>query len=309
MLGGYYSTDDFALKYAHYTDAKLEFTRKPPPQPTAPANGAELAEGDSVLLQWDPVDEADYYVLVVKPHYLWFYPGNTSHLLTGTEFRLHWDQVPYRNARVEWYVKAVKTFKEDAAVFPELPDYYLAVPPDKTPLLISGFFGEYWGTMPSDYLGALGTEWCESSWIHTAGGTPESFETSRPTGLQPADQGTMGPSGVLSWDAVPGADAYLLWITRDGETAGISFTDTTSLVPSSPGSTELATGMRPADNLLPGETYQWQVCGVRLSAGTYPLTVIEQSGTDPPTIGARYDHPTGLPVLSRWSATHTFTVN
>ncbi len=253
------------------------------PEVTGPSNDTELATGDSVMLSWEPVENAEKYVVVLKPQYLWFNAGNVVFLSDTNQVRLSWEDVPYRDSKIEWYVKALSSIDHEGP-------YVLEPPPDKAPLV---------------YSNVIATPWSESHYIYTASGWDNGFEEQTPI-LQ--DNGTLSPTDTLSWGDVPGADAYLVFITDSENQSYVTVTEESQVSPPFADSMDLIDGVTGLVQFEPGENYAYQVCALRVKSGALSFTIDEPSDTSPPTIHPRFQHPSGIMLQSEWSEPLNFQV-
>ena len=171
-------------------DAPLDIELEPKP-------GFVLNQGETVRLSWDDVNSV-YYLLVLKPKYMWFWPGNMSYLIEDNYKDISWDDFPYRDCEVKWYVKALVS-----SAYVELyKNLQVALSTFKSPAVAR----ETWFT-----------DWSESSSFTVAPGDLSGFEDQKPSIIYPENHGQMAPDStcVIKWSAVDGADAYILYLFQD----------------------------------------------------------------------------------------------
>jgi hypothetical protein len=306
------------------------------PQNLQPDNNTVLMPGESLILSWDPVLEASLYLLVLKPHYLWFYPGNYVYLVRNNQVEIFDRYLPYRDCQIEWYVSAIK---ENPPIY---PSYYLwlkfvarfyrgvvfsedtmdvfAVGPGKGPLVLYGYYPHdasfYY--MQQDSVGQIGpywpppyphsySLWSESRFINMPSGEMAGFEESRPVLNAPQEGAQLSTNGTLQWQEVVGADAYLVYI-HSGEQTVIAASQETKISPPFPDECEWVDGLRGLEAFESGKTYIWQVCALRIKSGTLGFAVDLPQNSTPPRVYPRYQHPSGIMQTSQWSEEGRFVV-
>jgi hypothetical protein len=300
-----------------------------PPTLVRPEDGVLLEEGGALSLSWQSVEGASHYILVVKPHYLWFWPGNYATVPEENELSLSWQDVPCRDCELEWYVKAIDTVMisdskglfrnpaDDNRPF-QIASNIFAVPPDKGPMVVNGY---RWSLSYSRFISdshsrqsyggrviGFETPWSESRSIITRGGEMPGFEGAKPVVFSPSGGETISVFGKLTWQEISGADLYLLYLSsNDGEVI-IAVTDKTEIVPPFPDNSTSIDGLRGVEAFEPGVTYTWQVCALRVKSGLLGFRIIEDNNGELPEVHPRYEHPSGIMLQSRWSDAAQFTV-
>ena len=250
-----------------------------PPALQNPATETVLTPDNNLVLSWDAIENAANYVVVLKPSYLWFTPGNIVFMSKENKLEISWQDIPYRESRIEWYVKAISSLDSARAIVLELP-------PDKAPLI---------------YVNAIASPWSESRYLRTESGYLDGFERQTPNPLNPLNNGTISPTGTLSWQAVAGADAYLVVISNAQGEYVVAVSDTSAITPPFPNQSERIDGLIGLSQFQPGMKYTYQICALRVKAGTLGFAIGEPSQSSPPMIYPRPRHPSGLMLQSRWS--------
>ncbi|MFQ5750967.1 MAG: DUF4249 family protein, partial [bacterium] len=303
------------------------------PQNLQPDSGTILAPNDSLVLSWDPVPQATAYVLVLKPHYLWFFPGNHAYLLRTNHLEIFERFIPYRDCRIEWYVKAIDEVeyeefawylslwyewaRDKGVVFMEDSTAVFAVGPGKGPLVLYGYYlyeegirgrrgnsGAGLGFGNDGYPHTV-SRWSESKFIYLPSGEMAGFEDRQPVPTVPAEGAQLSTTGTLKWQAVAGADAYLVYIRSDQQT-GIAVSRETEISPPFPDESEWVDGLHGLGAFESGAIYTWQVCALRVKSGALGFVVDEPRNGHPPTVYPRYQHPSGIILQSQWSEPRTF---
>lgn len=309
-------------------DPQLVLSR---PQNLQPDNDATLPRGGSLTLSWDPVPDATLYLLVLKPHYLWFYPGNHVYLVRDTHLEIFQKDFPYRDCRIEWYLRAIKENENDYtitlmdSVLNEfgIPFYddstgVFAVGPGKGPLVLYGYYiikdvriflapNRSTGYGINCYVFHDYSLWSESRFIHIPSGELTGFTDSGPVLTAPPEEGLLSPTGTLRWQEVQAADAYLIYIHSSDQTV-IAVTKETEISPPFPDEIEWADGLAGLDAFQSGATYFWQVCALRVRTGALGFVVDAPRNGQPPRVYPRYTHPSGIMLMSRWSEKRRFVV-
>ncbi len=299
------------------------------PQNLRPLNGTFLALNDSLVLSWDPVPEATSYILVVKPHYLWFYPGNYACLVAKNHLKIYQRDFPYRDCRLEWYVKAIKAEEIDSSLYRswyhcsrEVEGLFFhedspifAVGPGKGPLVLYGYYFYEWFKVTRDWIhmhyryqhSFSYSLWSETRYMDIPSGDMAGFKDSKPINVQPADGAYIAVNGRLQWQPVPGADVYLVYI-YSGEQTIIAVSKETQISPPFADESEWVDGLRGADAFQSGANYTWQVCALRVKSGALGFAVDAPQNGALPGIYPRYTHPSGIMIQSQWSERKTFVV-
>jgi len=327
-----YSPRDLYSPWRYNTD----FLNKIP-QNLQPDNNTVLMPGESLILSWDPVLEASLYLLVLKPHYLWFYPGNYVYLVRNNQVEIFDRYLPYRDCQIEWYVCAIKEnplfYRSNYLTWKFMLHYYngvdfssdsidvFAVGPSKGPLLLYGYYpanwsfcwnrtnpdvnpaGPDWAT-PSPHSYSL---WSESRFINMPSGEMGGFEESRPVLIAPQEGAHLSTNGTLQWQEVAGADVYLVYIHSSEQTV-IAASQETKISPPFPDECEWADGLRGLEAFESGKTYIWQVCALRIKSGTLGFAVDLPQNGHPSRVYPRYQHPSGIMQMSQWSEEKRFVV-
>ncbi len=254
------------------------------PMINGPENNMILTSDQPLTLSWEPIENVEKYVLVLKPHYLWFGAGNLAYILDKNQFELSWEDIPYRDCQIEWYVKGLSSLDHYLA-------YVLELPPDKAPLI---------------YSNEIATPWSESRYLQTNSGEWPSFETQKPILLTPENSDVIAPNGTLRWRSIEGADAYLLTISTAQDRPVITVTSDTLIYPPFINDNENIDGLKTISAFSSGTQYQIQLCAVRVKAGTLAFSINESSNQELPEIYSRYQHPSGIILQTQWSDIVTF---
>ena len=257
-----------------------------PPGLRNPASETVLTPESSLLLSWNPIENAANYIVVLKPSYLWFNPGNLVFLSDDNQLEISWQDAPYRDCRIEWYVKAISSVDNAGA-------FVLELPPDKAQLI---------------YINAIASPWSESRYLQTESGGFEGFENQLPNPLNPQNNGTISPTGTLSWEEVEGADAYLVVISNEQNEYVVAVTDESRVAPPFPNESDLIDGLMGLSQFQQGMRYTYQICALRVKAGALGFTIGDPSENSPPTIYPRYRHPSGIMLQSQWSEPIDFQI-
>ena len=257
-----------------------------PPILQQPENNSILSSNEGQLLSWEPVEGAGMYLLVVKLHYLWFAPGNVSFLTEENQYEIFWNDFPYRDCELEWYVKAFSGNYHTNG-------YLAEVPPDKATLVLSN---------------EVATPWSESRFIITESGELAGFEECQPIIVTPKDGDILPELGKLEWEEINGADAYLVYIYSPNGQYITAVTQETEISPPFPNESEYIDGLRGINHYNSGETYHWQICALRVKSGALGIVIGDPDEENPLQIYPRYQHPSGIVLQSRWSEVKYFTV-
>lgn len=258
-----------------------------PPTITAPANETVLSPDEDLTLSWDPVEDASKYVVVLKPDYLWFKAGNVVKLSDENHIDISWDDMPYRDSRIEWYVKALSGIDHEGP-------YIVDPASDKAPLV---------------YSNEIASPWSESHYITTESGALPGFDSSVPEVASPQNGGSLSTTDSLSWNTIDGADAYLVSVSDDKGHHYSAVTTTPAIAPPFSGDTDLIQGLTSLTQFESGVRYNFQVCGLRVKSGTLSFILEEpEDNNSPPQIYPRYQHPSGIIMQSQWSDSVEFTV-
>ena len=296
---------------AYNRGALMEFAQSaPPPSALHPEPGTVLMPDDKLSLSWNAVEGADCYILNFKPHYLWFWPGNRSYLLDQPRFEIDGVDFPFRDGRLDWYVKAIKlAHVPEYQQEPDLPTLVVEVPVDKGDLVLNGTFGYLWHTMEHvDYLNGVATEWSETNYLSLPSGDLAGFEQRHLEAEYPADNASVQADVELGWVSVPGADAYLFYAYTSTGQKAIAVVKDTYIKPPFASEFDTVTGLSQIERLESGETCSWRVCALRLKTGAFGFDITENGAPQPPVLHPRYQHPAGIMVQSQWSAARTFSV-
>jgi hypothetical protein len=257
-----------------------------PPVLAGPANETVLAPDTPLLLSWDPVEYAVNYVVVLKPSYLWFNPGNVVLLSETNQVEVSSEDIPYKDCRVEWYVKAISSLDNADAFVMELP-------PDKAPLI---------------YINAVASPWSESRYFQTESGELAGFGDRGPTLLSPQNNEPISATGTLSWEEFEGADAYLIVISNGQNEYVIAVSEEPNAVPPFPSDSDLIEGLIGLSQFQQGAQYTFQVCALRVKSGALSFSIGNPAENSPPAIQPRYQHPSGIMQQSRWSEPAGFQI-
>jgi len=285
--------------YAHFNDVYSldqilndEFSRLlfssglEPPTLLTPGNETVLTPDNSLFLSWDHIENAANYIIILKPNYLWFNPGNVAFVSAENQLEISWQDIPYRDCKIEWYVKAISSIDSAGAFVLELPS-------DKAPLI---------------YINAIASPWSESRYIQTESGDFDGFENQIPNPVSPLNDGTISPTGTLSWDDVEGADAYLVFISNSQNDYVVAVTKESRISPPFPNESDLINGLIGLSQFQQGIQYSYQICALRVKAGALSFTIADPSDKAPPTIQPRDQHPSGIMLQSQWSEPINFLI-
>ncbi len=254
-----------------------------------PKPGFVLNQGETVRLSWDDINTV-YYLLVLKPKYLWFWPGNVSYLIKDNYKDISWDDFPYRDCEVEWYVKALAPNWYN---FNNLNNLQVALSTHKSPAVAR----EAWFT-----------DWSESSSFTVAPGDLSGFEDQKPSIIYPETQGQMAPDSTIQWSVVDGADAYILYLFQDNGEYAVVMSKEPYIKPPFNLDVDYADGCGSLTTLNSGENYGYQVCAVRIKSGALGFKVSISSSDAPPVLYPRYKHPSGILMQSQWSDKQYVTI-
>ncbi|MBN2028837.1 DUF4249 family protein [bacterium] len=251
-----------------------------------PENNTLLTADQPLTLFWEPIENVEKYLLVLKPHYLWFGAGNLAYILDENEFELSWEDIPYRDCQITWYVKGLSSLDHHSG-------YVIEPASDKAPLVFSN---------------EIATPWSESRTIQTPSGEWPGFENQKPILLAPENSDVIAPNGTLRWKSIEGADAYLLTISTDQNRPVIAVTSDTLISPPFTNNHENIDGLKTISTFSSGTQYQIQLCALRVKAGTLAFSINESSNQGLPEIYSRYQHPSGIILKTQWSDMITFQV-
>ncbi len=299
----------------------------------SPYDGSKFGPGDTLSFHWEPVADAVEYLLVLKPHYLWFWPGNVSFLLQQTDHKIAWENLQIRDAKIEWYVKAINNDLHhelvDSLLFlqlglraPDILDYIRRsqtaisdAPPDKGPLVFNGqFFGfifkyqyQYFRFGDSSGLSHpvfklfYETPWSESRFAYTQSGEIPGFEEIKPVSNSSLNNTSLSAGKTFDWQNISGADAYLLHIkAENGENYVTAHLDNRCILPPR-NEVFWSEGLTEQVELTEGTYYSCYVCALRVKSGMLGFVVEENSSEILPKVYPRYVHPSGIIQQSKWS--------
>lgn len=252
-----------------------------------PNGGYTLNPGESVTLSWDRVEDYEYYVLVLKPKYLWFWPGNMAYIVTENQFDVSWDTFPYRDCEIEWYIKLLDPMWDNQLV----ENVVIALSAYKAPQVAGNY---------------RFTGWSESSFFTISSGALVGFEDKQPKALSPINGTSVSSTATLSWSEVDGADAYLVYVNSGHEKYGLAVTTETAINPPFLAESDIVDGLCELLSFESGVQYSWQVCALRVKSGALGFAISKPVGNELPKIYTRYEHPTGIILQSQWSRSQSF---
>ena len=281
--GAFFNKDEC---YAGYSYFPLSQVTEPTPTELLPESGSLLKYEENVELSWQKTDNATNYLLVLKPHYMWFWPGNISHILGNNSFMISWNDFPYRDCELEWYVMTLRSITSDTAIVLSVSGY-------KAPLAISN---------------VQCSQWSDSHYLIIASGDLPGFEDKIPKAIAPIDGSTLASTCILQWNSVPGTDVYLVFIRSDLGDYATAVSRDTLISPPFPDECDFVDGLCGLSEFRQSVTYTWQVCALRVKSGALGFTLDEPKGTEPPKVYPRYQHPSGIMLQSQWSEPRRFTV-
>ena len=222
---------------------------------------------------------------------MWFWPGNMSYLIEDNYKDISWDDFPYRDCEVEWYVKALVS-----SAYVELyKNLQVALSTFKSPAVAR----ETWFT-----------DWSESSSFTVAPGDLSGFEDQKPSIIYPENHGQMAPDStcIIKWSAVDGADAYILYLFQDNGEYAVVMSKESFIKPPFNLDVDYADGCGSLKTLNSGENYGYQVCAVRIKSGALGFKADIPSSDAPPVLYPRYKHPSGILMQSQWSDKQYVTI-
>ena len=247
-----------------------------------PEEKAVLQRGETLQLSWQDNGGRnlyDYYVVSLKPRYLWFWPANMNFFVQGNDLEINWDDFPIRDCEVEWYVKGmIPRYNE------EVQDLVLSLSAFKAPELLS--YADF-------------TDWSESGYFSVASGELEGFESQKPEGS--AVGTTFHQNDNLQWSSVNDADGYLLYLTDSTGKETILFSETNQIQLGVSESPSYIEGMDWQSSFVSGESYNCRICAVRVKTGALGIYVQSKGAGELPELLPRYHHPSGLMQQSLWS--------
>ena len=261
---------------------------------------SNMAFGHKTTLKWRSTRYADSYLVVLKPRSLFFESANMRYLVQDTILTLDFTDLPFRDTRIDWYVKAFSSWPENYGL--------VEVPRHKGFLLLNGFYLCHYVELENRVLSGGGTVGFnlrpESPWSETATFTLENNPVPGFDSLRPEPQAK--DSKTLHWPAVMGADVYLIRVAESGSTdyritacheSGITFPHVTPFA---------FEGLDSAVTLANGHRYDIRVCALRLQTGSLGFAVGRSSGEELPRVYPRYAFPSGIMLRSEWSENLTF---
>ena len=254
-----------------------------------PEIGYVLNSGENVRLSWDGIEGTPYYLLVLKPRYMWFWPANIAFLLKETYYDLSYNDLPCRDCEIEWFVKALPPSFYDL----NIDHIAVALSAHKAPQVA----GNVWFT-----------DWTESRFIDVESGEIQGFDQEKLQIVFPQTDQAISETDSLEWSPIFGADAYLIFIQSTETDYAIAVTPNTKIAPPFPEECDFVDGVRGLQKFENGQKYSWKVCAVRVKTGALGFAVGELSGTNPLKIYPRYEHPSGIVIQSQWSQIRSFSV-
>ena len=252
-----------------------------------PQEKTVLQPGETLQLSWQERNKKyDYYVVTLKPRYLWFWPANMNFYIQGNNLDINWDDFPIRDCEVEWYVKAAKPGYN---FVPQ--NLYVSLSAFKAPELLS----------PVDF-----TDWSESAYFAVASGKLDGFESQKPEGS--AAGTTFHQNDYLQWSSVNGADGYLLYLTDSTGKETVLFSKTSQIQLGESESLPYIEGMEWQSSFVFGESYSCRICAVRIKTGAFGIYVQSKGSGALPELLPRHQHPSGLVQQSQWSNIITLAI-
>ncbi len=251
-----------------------------------PENNTVLTTDQPLTLSWESIDDVEKYLLVLKPQYMWFGAGNLAYILDENQFELSWEDIPYRDCQITWYVKGLSSLDHHSG-------YVIEPASDKAPLIFSN---------------EIATPWSESRTIQTLSGEWPGFKNEKPTLLTPENSAVIPTNGTLRWRSVEGADGYLLIISTDQNIPVITVTSDTLISPPFNTDDEHIDGLKGISAFSSGTQYQIQLCALRVKTGTLAFSINESSNQELPELYSRYQHPSGIMLQTQWSDRITFQI-
>ena len=245
-------------------------------------NNLKLLPGEKIKLTWDSSNtKYKWYVLVLKPRYLWFSPGTMSYYVNGNSYEFSWEDFPVRDCQVEWYVKALlPSYNVDAT------DLSMALSPHKALQVADNM----------DF-----TEWSESAYFSVSSGIMENFENQTIQFITPQTEQAVDTHCTLEWNSVENADGYLVLVRDSGGTMSVLFSETNQIQPENIEPYKFIDGLECCSGFETGQTYFCSVCALRVKSGAlgFSISVDDQSGEL--ELSPRYQHPSGIVQQSQWS--------
>ena len=249
-----------------------------------PEEKAVLQRGETLQLSWQDNGGRnlyDYYVVTLKPRYLWFWPANMNFYVQEHSLEINWDDFPIRDCEVEWYVKAAKP------KYRFLPEkLHVSLPAFKAPELLSN----------CDF-----TDWSESAYFAVASGKLDGFDSQKPECINNPFGTVFHTNDNLQWSSVNGADGYLLYLTDSTGKETILFSDSNQIQLGASESLSCIEGMEWQSSFVSGESYSCRICAVRVKTGAFGIYVQSKGAGELPALLPRYQHPSGLMQQSLWS--------
>ena len=276
-------------KNEFYSTSKNRFIEDEDPKlDLFPEEKAVLQRGETLQLSWQDYGGSnyDYYVVSLKPRYLWFWPANLNFFVQGNSLEIDWDNFPIRNCEVEWYVKGmIHRYNE------RVQNLALSFSVFKAPELLSNV----------DF-----TDWSESGFFTVASGELEGFESQKPRGN--AAGTTFHQNDYLQWSSVNGADGYLLYLTDSTGKETVLFSKTSQIQLGASESLPYIEGMEWQSSFVFDESYSCRICAVRVKTGALGIYVQSKGSGELPALLPRYQHPSGIMQQSQWSDVITLAI-
>ena len=309
-----------------------------PPSITMPVNHMIYDESETIKLSWSAIDSADFYLLVLKPQYLWFLPGNTAFFLQSTNIDIPASLFCLRDCRVEAYVKALRgndfDFSDEYA-FPVyrpgqgsqgwagefLYNNHIAInniiqlPPEKADLLLNGFYSYEFSNLRFFFYispeNLKETRPYQVTQTHSLPRAATPWSESIFFHIQHGEQHgfeQQQPQAIagLQWKPAEGADAYMVFINNTSGDWAATITRESSITPPFETLIESIEGTQ-SMSVASGDTLTWRVQALRVKTGGLGFAIEKEPG-ELPRVYPRYKHPSGIMLCSKWSEEQTYVV-
>ncbi len=245
-------------------------------------NNSELLSEDKIKLSWNSSNtKYKWFVLVLKPRYLWFSPGTMSYYVNGNSCEFSWEDFPVRDCQVEWYVKAL------------LPNYNI----DATDLSMA--LSPHKALQVADNLDF--TEWSESGYFSVSSGMLDDFENRSLQFVSPQSEQVVETDCTLEWSPVENADGYLIAVRNADGALSVLFSENNQIQPCTAEQVSFVEGLDWCSGFQSGQVYSCRVCALRVKTGTLGFTIQADDQSGELKLSPRYQHPSGIVQKSQWS--------
>ena len=316
-----------------------DWEQKKPPYFSEPQNNALYDESEMIRLAWSRVDSADFYLLVLKPQYLWFKPANIAFLCQSTDIDIPASLLALRGCRVEAYVKALRGNDFDRSDEYAFPVYHpgqgaigwageflynenitinnvVQLSPEKADLLLNGFYTYIQSNIHFFFydpetdkrkdviispVHSYSLPRAATPWSESLFLNVQNGELPGFEMLQPQKTG----SGI-QWAPVNGADAYLVYVLNESGAWAAAVTRETNIAPPFKTPIESIEGARTLP-VASGEKLTWRVQALRVKTGGLGFA-IEKEPDELPKVYPRYKHPSGIMLCSLWSEAASYVL-